>query len=70
MTTTIRGAASTLLAWGIAAAARADVAPDPGRPEWNDTPLPMPAEPSPELLAVTALMLAFAAIVWLRRGRA
>jgi hypothetical protein len=40
--------------------ARADVAPSPGRPEWDETPMPMPDE-APVEIAVVLLGVALVA---------
>ncbi|MFK7991934.1 MAG: hypothetical protein AB8I08_38310 [Sandaracinaceae bacterium] len=66
----VRGALVTLFSWMVAAIGRADAAPEPGRPEWHDTPLPMPADPSPELWVVAAAALMMVGLLWLRRGLA
>jgi hypothetical protein len=49
-------AASTFATLFAAAVARGDVLPDPGRPEWDDTPMPMPD--GPEGLALTVVLVA------------
>lgn len=41
--------------------ARADAIPPPGRPEWDDTPMPMPTDPD----EVFAFMLAVAIVALL-----
>lgn len=49
--------------------ARADVPPSPDRPEWDETPLPMPSELGAWVAVVIALALV-AAIAWWRHARA
>lgn len=53
-------AALTVLSTGVATA-RADAIPPPGRPEWDDTPMPMPSDPD----EVFALVLAVAIVALL-----
>ena len=60
--------ALALLPFLLTSLARADVAPEPGRPEWSDTPLPQPTEP--EEIAVFALALVLMAVgAWFLRDR-
>ncbi|HJL03197.1 MAG TPA: LPXTG cell wall anchor domain-containing protein [Polyangiaceae bacterium LLY-WYZ-15_(1-7)] len=62
--------ASALAVFASAAHARADVPPDPGRPEWHDAPLPQP-EPLPEVawLVFAGLLLAALAVSVVMRRR-
>lgn len=55
---------------GRAGIARADVLPEPGRPEWPDTPLPQPGDPAELAIFVAVLSLAVAAAWWFGRRRA
>ena len=52
-----------------AGAAFADVAPDPGRPDFDDTPLPMPDEPE-DWAACAALLAAISLMALRKRARA
>ena len=49
-----------LLSSGVGSA-RADAIPPPGRPEWDDTPMPMPSDPD----EVFALMIGVAVVALL-----
>ena len=50
-----------MLLWLLPAHAWADALPSPGRPDWEDTPLPMPDEVG---LVVAAAALVLGAIAW------
>lgn len=48
--------------------ARADAIPGPGRPEWDDTPMPMPGEPPDAATLVVGLLCAGGAAWAMRRA--
>lgn len=69
----MRAALWVILTLGLAATnsvARADAIPEPGRPEWDDTPMPMPSEPPEVVLVGVALAIAGGAAwsLWRARG--
>ena len=55
----------TSLVW--TSTAFADVLPEPERPEFEHTPLPMPDVPTGVMLVVVAAVLVGGAIVWWKR---
>ncbi len=60
----------TVLVLGSASIATADVLPSPTRPEWDDTPIPMPSDPT-ELAAIALASVALfgLALAWRARRR-
>ena len=57
------------LALAASSRARADVLPSPGRPEWDDTPLPMPDGPPDVVILLVLCGLLFVAGFTLLRMR-
>lgn len=64
----MRGLLLICAMWLVASVALADILPDPGRPDFDDTPLPMPDEPQAWEWGLIALTGAGA--LMLRRRRA
>ena len=59
-----------LLSLALGAPAQADVPPEPGRPEWNETPLPMPpAPPAAVVLLALGGVALLGTLVAVRRQR-
>lgn len=56
----MRAAALALGTWLLAGVARADVPPPPTRPDWPDTPLPMPSDPFVFVALAAVLVVAVA----------
>ena len=61
----MRAALLTLL---LPSTAYADIPPDPHRPEWDHTPLPMPDEPAEIAMLVVLLALIALGVWWARRA--
>jgi len=53
-------ALAIVVGWSVAATAIADAVPSPGRPEWHETPMPMPDDPPIEIAAISAIVAAIA----------
>ena len=61
-----RGVRALLLTLVFSSTALADIPPEPQRPEWEHTPLPMPDVPS-ALAMLLVVMAVGAAFWWLHR---
>ncbi len=65
----MRASLLVVLASLASAVARADAVPPPGRPEWPDTPLPMPDDP-PALAAWCLALALGVTMIWAHTRKA
>ena len=60
---------AVISAWIAPSLARADALPPPGRPEWPDTPLPMPDDPPALAAWCVVFALALTMMFWATQRR-